>query len=144
VISAGKNLYPNYTFSPDIRYVAESGTSRNYTVRVLGLPTGEQVSAFGNHHAYGIAMSPDGSTPASGYWDLVTLWNLSTGERLGVLRGFKRYVVGLSFSLDGRLLADGTDTGDLQVWEIGSLTRTVSLSIEGGEVPDPVFSPDGD
>ena len=102
MISADQKLHPNYAFSPDSRYVAESGTSRNSIVRVLELPTGKQVSAFGKHHVYGIAMGPDGSSLTSSYGDLVTLWNLSSGERWRVLRGFKGYVVGLSFSQDER------------------------------------------
>jgi WD40 repeat protein len=145
LISLGKGRSANFTFSPDSRYVAESGNSRQYAIRVLELPTGKQVSAFGNgkHDAFGIAMSPDGGTLASGSWDLVTLWNPSTGERRAVLRGFKRYVVGLSFSPDGRLLAGGTDAGGLQIWDVARLARIASLDIEGGGVSEPVFSPDG-
>lgn len=141
VISLG-NRSASYTFSPDSRYVAESGASRDYAIRVLELSTGKQVSAFGKHESFGIAISPDGRTLASGYWDLVTLWTLSTGERLGVLRGFKDNAAGLSFSPDGKLLAGSTAEG-LQIWDLESHTRIASLDILGAGASVPLFSPDG-
>lgn len=72
----------------------------------------------------------------------MTLWSLSSGERIGVLTGFKRYVAGLSFSSDGKLLAGGTDVGAIQVWEVGSRSRILSLDLEGA-VSGLSFSPDG-
>lgn len=101
------------------------------------------MSAFGKHHVSGIAISPDNRTLAAGYWDLVTLWSVFTGERLGILRGFKRYVGGLAFSPDGKLLAGGTDTGGLRIWDVGRLTRIASLDVDGVGVSVPAFSPDG-
>jgi WD40 repeat protein len=142
VISLGKNQYASYTFSPDSRYVVESGARRNYAIRVLDLATGKQVGAFGKNETSGIAISPDDKTLASGYWDLVVLRNLSTGERLGALRGFKDYAAGLSFSPDGKLLAVTTLEG-LQIWDLESDTRIGSLDIYNAGSSDPVFSPDG-
>lgn len=146
LISLGDEVYAVHAFSPDSHYVAESPTGielHNSAIRVVELATGEQVSAFGKHHAFSIAISPDGVTLASGHWDVVTLQNMFTGERLAVLQGFDRYVEGLSFSRDGRLLAAGTDTGGLQIWDVGTQTRTQSLEIGGGDVSNPAFSPDG-
>ena len=80
---------------------------------------------------------------ASGHWDIVTLWDMFTGKRLSVFRGFGRYVRGLAFSRDGKLLAAGTDAGGLQIWDVRRVKRVVSLDIEGGEVSKPEFSPDG-
>ena len=97
----------------------------------------------GAQAAGGIAMSSDGETLASGHWDIVKLWNVSTGKRLATLRGFGRYVGGMSFSPDGKLLAAGTDAGGLQIWDVSRLTKVASLDIGGGEVSVPRFSPDG-
>jgi len=71
------------------------------------------------------------------------LWNMFTGKRLSVFRGFGRYVKGLSFSRDGKLLAAGTDAGGLQIWDVRRATRLESFDIGGGEVSEPEFSPDG-
>jgi WD40 repeat protein len=146
LISLGDGVSAVYAFSPDSRYVAESSRSQrshDTHIRVVELASGKQVSAFGKHAAFAIAMSPDGVMLASGHWDIVTLWNMFTGERLAVFRGFGRYVGGLSFSPDGRLLAAGIDFGGLQIWDVQRQTRVQSLDIGGGEVSEPAFSPDG-
>jgi WD40 repeat protein len=140
-----------HAFSADGRYVAESvpyvakpvwgKEPHDFRIRVLELPSGKQVSAFGKYNAFSLAISPDSKTLASGHWDEVVLWNMFTGEQIGVLRGFGQYVEGLSFSRDGRLLAGGTD-GALQIWDVSTQTRLQSLEIAGADV-SPAFSPDG-
>jgi WD40 repeat protein len=145
LISLGDKVDAVFAFSPDSRYVAESLPGidiDNSAIRVVDLATGKQVGAFGTHHPFSIAISPDGVTLASGYWDVVTLWNMSTGERIAVLRGFGRYVEALSFSRDGRLLAGDTDAAGLQIWEVSTQTRVQWLKIGGGDM-SPAFSPDG-
>jgi WD40 repeat protein len=146
VISLGNAVYVVVAFSPDSHYIAESPhrqDSHDSYIRVVELASGKQVSTFGKHAAFAIAMSPDSVTLASGHWNAVTLWNMLTGKRMAILRGFGRYVVGLSFSRDGKLLAAGTDAGGLQVWDVRSLSRVESIEIGGGEVSEPEFSPDG-
>lgn len=134
-----------YAFSPDGRYVAESpGQGRHgFHVRLVELASGKQISAFERHDPSSIALSPDGTTLATGHWEIVTLWNMITGKRLAVLRGFGRYVDGLSFSRDGKLLAASTDVGGLQVWDVQRAVRLVSIEIEGSVASEPAFSPDG-
>lgn len=145
VISLGDDVYAVYAFSPDNRYVAELPIrgARNPKLRVVELASGKQVSSFVKHTAFSVAISPDGVTLASGHWDIVSLWNMFTGKRLAVLRGFGRYVKGIAFSRDGKLLAAGTDAGGVQVWNVQTQTRVASIQVEGGEVSIPQFSPDG-
>jgi WD40 repeat protein len=146
LISVGASVYAVYAFSPDSRYVAETSTGharRNSHIRVVELASGKQVRAFGRHDGFSIAISPDGDTLASGQWDAVTLWNMSTGKPDAVLRGMGRYVNALAFSRDGKLLAAGSDAGGLQIWDVHSRTRLHSLDFDGGYVSQPAFSPDG-
>ncbi len=142
VITLGRNAYAGYAFSPDSHYVAEMRSRGDHAIRVLELPTGRVVSAFGKHGVSDAAISPDGQIVAAGYWDLVILWRLSTGERLATLRGFKRWAGNLRFSPDGELLAGATDVGNIQVWDVNSRSRMISLNVEGF-VSDLEFSPDG-
>jgi len=153
-------------FSPDGKMVASDGASSpedvsgNLTIwsfpdgnlirqlpgsaiRVLELPSGKQVATFGDFGAFALAFSPDGKTLATGHWNVVTLWNVMTGERLATLHGLGRYVKGLAFNKDGGLLAASTDLGSLQIWDARRLVRIHSIQIGGGEVSEPKFSPDG-
>ena len=126
-----------FTFSPDSRYVAVADRG----VRIFELPSGKRISSFG-HRGSNMAISPDGLTLAAGHWDIVVLWNMLTGERLATLRGFGRYVVGLSFSRDGKILAGGTDDGGLQLWDARHFEKLAAVDLGGLSVSVPQFSPD--
>jgi len=141
-ITPGKNAYASYVFSRNGHYVAEARLRGGHALRILELPSGKLVSAFGKHRVSDVAISPDGQIVATSYWELVVLWRLPTGERLASLRGFKRWAGNLRFSPDGGLLAVGTDTGGIQVWDVHSRSRRFSLDVEG-QVSDLEFSPDG-
>jgi len=145
LISLGKDANAIYAFSPDNRYVAESILSRggDDKIHVVALATGKQVSEFGQHAPFSIAISPDGSTLAAGHWDVIILWNMLTGKKVGAMSGAGRYVRGLSFSPDGKLLAAGTDAGGLQIWDARRRSKVGSIEIGGGDVSKPEFSPDG-
>ncbi len=148
LVTLGDKVNSGYTFSPDSRYVAESVPGRGIRrpgIRVIELATGKQLSAFGRYGAFSVAISPDGATLAAGHWNVVTLWNMMTGKRIAVLQGFGSYVCGLAFNRDGSLLATGTDSGGLQIWDVQHQTRLQSLAPGGGGgyVSRPAFSPDG-
>lgn len=129
-------------FSPDSRFLAVSGAARpGASITLFDLSAGRALRSFGDHSALSLAASR--STLAAGHWDLITLWSLRTGRRLGVLRGMGRYVSALSFSRDGRLLAAANDLGKVQLWDVRRRVRLWSLQLEGGSVSEPAFSPDG-
>src|SRR6185295_2374887 len=96
--------------------------------------TGEAIKRFGTRYTSALASAPDGTVLASGHWDNVTLWDMLTGERIGLLPGFGRYVDGIAFSKDGNLLAAGTDTGDLQIWDVQKRKRLQVLNLGGTQV----------
>ena len=146
LVFLGEDVYATFAFSHDSHYVAES-TWRNAPsgpkIRVLELPTLRPVSAFSKSSAQSMAISPDGTTLASGHWDAVVLWNMKSGKPIGELNGFGRYVTGIAFSKDGSLIAAGTDTGGIQVWDVPHLKRISSAEIGGGDVSNPAFNQDG-
>jgi hypothetical protein len=109
----------------------------------MELSSQKRVSTFGRYAAQSLAISPDETTLASGYWDEVILWNMLTGTRIGSLKGFGHYVCAISFSKDGKYLAAGTDLGDLQIWDVPSQKRISSIHLDGLFVSEPAFSPDG-
>lgn len=146
LISLRDREFAVLAFSPDSHYVAGSlanKENRRGRIHVIELPGGKQVNTFSRYAPSSLAISPDGLTLAAGHWDIVVLWNMLSGKRVGVIRGFGRYVRGLSFSGDGEHLAAGSDTGAIQIWDVHSLTRMQSIQLDGGDVSDPAFSPDG-
>jgi WD40 repeat protein len=145
LLSLGKDAFATFAFSHDSRYVAESPWSKakgGPQIRVLELPTLKPVSTFSRVSPRTMAISPDGKMLAAGHWDVVVLWNLHTGKCLGLLRGFGRYVQGIAFSRYGSLLAAGTDTGSVQVWDVEHKKRISSVELDGG-YPALAFNPDG-
>ncbi len=76
-----------------------------------------------------IALSPNGDIVAAAGWDhKVTLWNVSKGERTGVLEGHSKSVNVVSFSGDGKLLATGSNDFSIKLWDVASreLLRTIT------------------
>ena len=145
LLSFKEDDFHTFAFSPDSRFVAmtTSKDKRGPRIRILELPSGKQLQAFGKRYADSFAFNPDNTILAAEYWNLVTLWNTKTGERIGIFEGFGRYVQSIAFSPDGAYLAAGTDTGDLQIWDVHRQARVLSLHQDGGYVSTPAFSPDG-
>lgn len=145
VISFPTDMDAAYAFSPDSHYLAKSSGDKSVrgSIRILELASGNEIRAFGRLSPQSFAIAPDGHILAAGYWNVVVLWDMFTGERLAALRGFGRYVVGMSFSQDGKLLAAGTDAGGLQIWDVGRRLKLRSVEIGGLLVSTPAFSPDG-
>jgi WD40 repeat protein len=96
----------------------------------------------------GLAFSPDGKTlaseEASGWGATVILWNATSGKRIRTLDDHR---IGIAFSPDGELFADGAADGTIRLWDAakGSLVRSlVGLRSTGArDTPLLDFSSDG-
>jgi len=147
-------------FSPGGEYVALTNgqiVRNGKPAQIFVLRTGDAsvVSSFCTRYTGSLAFHPDGHTLASGHWNNVTLWDARTGERLALLIGVERpvdvsgyrrngrYMRGVGFSRDGKMLAAGSDDGELQVWDVENRKLLHSIKIGWGDVSIPVFSPDG-
>lgn len=136
--------YAVRTFSTGGRYVAveQDKAKPGARIAIFALPGGKPVAAFASHAVYALAFSPGGARLASGGWDTVTLWNPRNGSRMGALHGFGRYVSGIAFSPDGKLLAVGTDWGELQIWDLRHRKKLHAVALDGA-YPAIAFSPNG-
>jgi WD40 repeat protein len=159
-VSRGPNILTTAAFSPNGENVALVGGgsgARAGRAQIIVLKTadGSMIRSLGIRHTLAVAFHPDDETLASGHWNNVTLWDVGTGARLALLMsplrrvdptGYDRdgrYISGLGFSRDGRMLAAGSDDGELQIWEISTRRLLHSMKIGFGEASNPVFSPDG-
>ena len=94
--------------------------------------------------ARGLAMSPDGTTLASGSLDsTIKLWDTKTYEEMATLRGSDSEIWSLAFSPDGSMLAAGTVDGWITLWDVASRERTGTLAGHTWWTLALAFSPDG-
>lgn len=67
--------------------------------------------------------------------NLIKLWDLQTGKRLGCFYGHSEYVTAMAYSADGRTLVTGDQGGTIRAWQPGDLQRD--------SPPTPVLVRDG-
>jgi eukaryotic-like serine/threonine-protein kinase len=127
-------------FSPDgSRLAAADGGG----VSVFDLASRKVVFRFRESQVIESAISRDGRLLAAGTGhNLIHVWSLNSGEKLGILRGHVAGVLGLSFSPDGKTLASCGDNR-VKLWNIETMQEILTLarfsSVSGG----PLFSSDG-
>ena len=128
-------------YSPKGGTLVGGGTSRN--VQVWRTDTGESVFTLNHAHQVSkVAISPDGSTVATGtcieYVNNecsdggIWLWDLPTGKLIRKLNGFPNIVENLAFSADGSLLIAGSCDGTLQVYTTSNYQSTFQTFSLGG------------
>ncbi|MHB8628813.1 MAG: WD40 repeat domain-containing protein [Aggregatilineales bacterium] len=91
-----------------------------------------------------VAFSPDGKTIASGgYDDNVNLWDTTSGQPVGILKGHQESVRSVAFSKDGKVLASGSDDKTIRLWDPAAGKMLQTLSGHTDYVESVTFSADG-
>ena len=133
-------------FSPDGTMVATGGWEGPSSTILWDPATGERQSILAQDPEEGqwgrsVDFSPDGRLVAGEGLDDVFVWSVDDSET--VARMPEQQVTALAFSTDSRLLATGSLSGDLKVWEARTGRQLDSLTGNLGQVQDLAFSPDG-
>jgi len=128
-------------YSPRGGTLVGGGTSRN--VQVWRTSDGDSVFTLNHAHQVSkIAISPDGSTVATGTCIKIVndecsdggiwLWDLPSGRLLMKLNGFPNIVENLAFSADGSLLIAGSRDGTLRAYTTSNYLSTFETNVVGG------------
>jgi WD40 repeat protein len=144
-------------FSPNGELVAVKATPhlvKGSQLTILRISDGTRLSSFGTRFIRSMAFTADAQTIATGHWNNITLWDTKTGERLALLMSPPenltpdrysrngRYLDTLAVSPDGKLLAAGSDSGELQVWDLSARKLVYSHSLTWASISSVAFSPD--
>lgn len=86
--------------------------------------------------------SPDGNIVAKTEARSVILWDVATRQALKTFEGPDSQLLSLAFSPDGKILAGGSVSGTIKLWEVATGKEMQTLN-GNGPIPAITFSPDG-
>jgi WD40 repeat protein len=135
--------------SPDGKVLAvaisDLGRGAQNRVVLLDATSGDRLAALPVQRkgAAVLAFSPEGRFLAVGFGGAVQVWDVKTRELVRTFRGFERVVSSLAFSPDGKLLASGTQDGQVWVWATDTGRPLQLIEVGGRGVRSLGFSRDG-
>jgi len=134
--------------SPDGQILAAALTdpSRGTTkVVLLDAVSGERMATLPTQKKGCMALlfAADGHHLAVGFNGFVQVWDIRTRELEKSITGFERTVTCLAYTSNGKLLAAGTQDGQVWIWSVasGKLVQLIDVGSRG--VRSIGFSPDG-
>ena len=91
-------------------------------LRIRSIQSGQVVRSIrGDSGVLSLAFSPDGNLLATGGFDCkITLWDITTGQKIYNLTGHLDRVCSLVFSIDGRFLASGSWDKTIKLWKLNN------------------------
>ena len=110
---------------------------------VFDLASRKTIFRFNADQITCLAISQDGRFLAAGTgFTLIHLWDVNSGQKLGILRGHVAGLFGLSFSPDGKTLASCGDSR-LKLWNIETVQEILTLARFSSVGLVTMFSSDG-
>jgi WD40 repeat protein len=107
------------TFSPDGRTLIWRATTSSSCGMCAGTARLGRLPTAGTDSGYELALSPDGSTLASGGWDhVVRLWDVGRRRLRASLAGHGDSITALAFNADGATLASSGEDEAVRLWDL--------------------------
>jgi len=146
----------NVAFSPDGKILASSGEGDG--IILWDVSARRQISRISVKGVYRLAFSPDGKTLASAGCPIlkdfqfckqgeIRLWDVATYQQIGQsLSGYKKAVISITFSPDGKTLVSGDEDGAVILWDVDTrqpIGRLISEPNGRAQVLNLAFEPDG-
>src|SRR5438105_2120404 len=142
--------------SPDGRQVLTMEMNRKHQVlRLWEVASGRPLREFGDHHCMSGCFSADGKmlatfgTPQPGdprfsaFVNVISLWDLATGQRLNAWSGHEKGVYCGLFTGDGKTLITGGDDKAIRFWDVATGKQVRQLDGPRPGVGHLVLSPNG-
>lgn len=141
------SIIRSLAFTPDGNTLASAGYDK--VVRIWSIATGltdrvlrGQISDGREGEIHAMALSPDGSRlavagymsstcPGNGCGD-IRLFDLNTGQLIGLASGHGNIVLSLAFSADGRRFASASADGTTKVWDAAQRRASASFPAPEG------------
>ena len=76
-----------------------------------------------------VALSQDGSRVLSGSYDIVRIWNATTGEVEAELKGHTEYVTSVAFAQNGNQVVSGSGDKTVRIWNL--ITGEMEAELKG-------------
>ncbi len=132
----------------DGKAIVAAGQDR--TVRLFSTADGQEVRRFRAgtrtpNFFDAVALAPDGKTLAAGSGWYVVLWDVETGQQIGLLEGHTKFnkINALVFAPGGKRLASASDDTTICLWDVTRQQPRRQLKGHQGWVTAAVFSTDG-
>ncbi len=118
--------------SPDGNTFVISGGFADRYISFIDTKSGQEIKRFASDsHQYSsifsVAFSPDGRILASGDDRNITLWDVASASEIRTLSGHTDRVQSVTFSVDGKTLASGSDDGTIKLWNIATGSELKSV-----------------
>ena len=92
--------------------------------------------------AFGVALTPDGSLVVTAGMSTVDAWNMSSGEKVMVLKGHSRYISGVVVTPDGTRVVSCSGDHTVRVWDLHTGEAVFVLEGHKGSVRAGAVTPD--
>lgn len=143
-----RDLVRSLSFSRDGKLLAAGGgaPAQQGEIRVWSLDgLALQIQVKGHSDCvYALDFSPDGRILASSSYDrLIQLWDVKTGDGLGVLEEHNGPIYSIAFLPSGNELVSASADGTVKVWDVASRRRLFTLAGAEGPLYGVAVHPEG-